>query len=249
MISVEEAFQIVQDNITSTDNSELKKVSEALGYILFKDVISPINMPPFRQSAMDGYALSLNDSTTYTIIGEVKAGDHYHPTLKTGEAVRIFTGAPVPDTANAVVMQEKTTVENDVLNIDTQVSLNENIKPLGEQIVKNQTALKKGTLLTPAGIAFLASLGIIEVSVYKKPSIAIVVTGNELVKAGEDLAYGQIYESNAVMLRSALNSLGYQKVSTYKVDDNYKNTLNLLDKVISSHNVVLVSGGISVCFA
>ena len=95
--------------------------------------VSPINMPPFRQSAMDGYALNLHDSKTYSIIGEVKAGDDYNPTLKTGEAVRIFTGAPVPDSANAVVMQEKTSLDNDTLFIESQVNLNDNIRPLGEQ--------------------------------------------------------------------------------------------------------------------
>lgn len=246
MISVKEAFQIVQNNIEPTHNSELKEVSEAIGYVLYKDVISPINMPPFRQSAMDGYALSLNNSKTYIIIGEVKAGDQHHPTLKTGEAVRIFTGAPVPDTSNAVIMQELTHTEDNLLTIDSQVKVNENIRSLGEQILKDQKALKKGTLLTPAAIAFITSLGITEITVYKKPSIAIVVTGNELVEAGQDLAYGQIYESNATMLTATLNSLNYKNVSVHKVGDNYKNTLNLLDKVIANHDVVLVSGGISV---
>ena len=246
MISVEEAIQIVQNNIEPTHNSELKKVSEATSYVLYEDVISPINMPPFRQSAMDGYALSLNNSESYTIIGEVKAGDQHHPTLKTGEAVRIFTGAPVPDTANAVVMQEYVITKNHSLTVNSKVSLNENIRPLGEQITKDQKVLKKGTLLTPAAIAFITSLGITEITVYKKPSIAIVVTGNELVESGQDLAYGQIYESNATMLTATLNSLGYKNVSEHKVDDNYKSTLNLLNKVIANHDVVLVSGGISV---
>jgi molybdopterin molybdotransferase len=246
MISVENAIRIVKDNTTQAHNFESKIVSEALGYVLYKDVISPINMPPFRQSAMDGYALYLHEESIYNIIGEVKAGDHYHPTLKPGDAVRIFTGAPVPDLANTVIMQEKTSVENGFLKIETIGSLNENIRPLGEQVLKNQIALKKGTLLTPAAIAFLTSLGIIEVSVYKKPTVAIVVTGNELAEAGTDLAYGQIYESNALMLTSALHQVGYKNVSTHKVDDNYENTVRLLDRVISNNDMVLVSGGISV---
>jgi len=246
MISVEQAIDIVQNNISPTDCSEIRKVSEATGCILFEDVISPINMPPFRQSAMDGYALSIKDSDTYKIIGEVKAGDNYHPTLEQGDAVRIFTGAPVPDSANTVIMQELVTVENNTLTIASQVSLNDNIRGLGEQIFKDQIALKKGTLLTPAAIAFISSLGITEITTYKKPSIAIVVTGNELAKAGQPLRYGQIYESNAVMLTSVLKSLGYHNVTTHNVDDNYINTVNLLDKVISNYDVVLVSGGISV---
>lgn len=246
MISVEQAIDIVQNNIMPTHKFERIEVTKAMGCILYEDVISPINMPPFRQSAMDGYAICLNDKSTYTLIDEVKAGDHHHPTLKKGEAVRIYTGAPVPDSANTVIMQEKVSVEHHTLTIESRVSLNENIRSLGEQVTKDQIALKKGTLLTPSGIGFITSLGITEVVVYNKPSIAIVATGNELVEAGKDLAYGQIYESNAVMLTSVLASLDYQNISSCKVDDNYKNTLDVLGNVIANHDVVLVSGGISV---
>lgn len=246
MISVEQALHSVQNNTKTTPYFETKKVVEVLGCTLSEDVISPIDMPPFRQSAMDGYAVSLNGNGTYTIIGEVKAGDGHHPKLKKGEAVRIFTGAPVPDTANAVVMQEKTSVENNLLKIDSQVLINENIRPLGEQVLKGQTALGKGTRLTPAAIAFLTTLGITEVKVYKSPSIAVVVTGNELVEPGQDLAYGQIYESNAVMLASSLRALGFNNVSTQKVSDDYNNTLDVLGRAIESNDVILVSGGISV---
>ena len=100
--------------------------------------------------------------------------------------------------------------------------------------------------MTPAAIAFLASLGCTEVLVYTKPSIAIVATGNELAEPGHELAHGQIYESNAIMLAVTMVRLGYQNVSTYKVEDDYKSTVETLDKVISDHDVVLVSGGISV---
>ena len=246
MISVEKAIQIVSSNSNPVTKSKGINLSSALGYVLFEDVVSPINMPPFRQSAMDGYALNLHDSKTYSIIGEVKAGDDYNPTLKTGEAVRIFTGAPVPDSANAVVMQEKTSLDNDTLFIESQVNLNDNIRPLGEQILDGQIALTEGTKLFSAGIAYLTSLGITKVKVYKKPSIAIVVTGNELAEAGENLQYGQIYESNAIMLSIALKQLGYDKVSIHKVEDNYDSTFQLLNVVINQHDVVLVSGGISV---
>lgn len=246
MISVEKAIQIVSSNSNPVTKSKGINLSSALGYVLFEDVVSPINMPPFRQSAMDGYALNLHDSKTYSIIGEVKAGDDYNPTLKTGEAVRIFTGAPVPDSANAVVMQEKTEVEGSRLQLMSSVNKNDNIRPLGEQVLKGAIALNKGTKLFSAGIAYLTSLGITKVKVYKKPSIAIVVTGNELAEAGENLQYGQIYESNAIMLSIALKQLGYDKVSIHKVEDNYDSTFQLLNVVINQHDVVLVSGGISV---
>jgi molybdopterin molybdotransferase len=246
MISVKQAIKIVEQDIVKTKAFKTLNLESAIGYFLFKDIVSPINMPPFHQSAMDGYAISLHNQTNYKVIDEVKAGDNHIPILKKGEAVRIFTGAPVPETANAVLMQEKVEVENKTITITSPISINQNIRPLGEQIKTGETALKKGTKLTPAAIGFLASLGISEIPVYKKPSIAIVVTGNELAQAGETLAYGQIYESNAIMLSTALKNLGYNQIKIHKVNDDYQKTLHLLDDVISKNDVVLISGGISV---
>ena len=246
MISVEQASKIIFESIDFTNKSVEIALSDALGYVLYHDVISPINMPPFRQSAMDGYAINLHDSNNYALIGEVKAGDGHQLHLKPGDAVRIFTGAAVPDSANAVVMQEKTSIKDNALTIDSSVVVNENIRPLGEQVLEGQVALKKGAKLNPAAIAYMATLGITQVKVYQKPTIAIIVTGNELAEAGENLQHGQIYESNAIMLRMALKQLGYDNISFHKVADNYNDTLNLLDNVISNNEVILVSGGISV---
>ncbi len=245
MISVEKAQQLISKNLKFLEDSTIN-IDDGLGFILSKDIISPINMPPFRQSAMDGYALNLSESNIYSLIGEIKAGDGHQPFLKKGEAVRIFTGAPVPDSANAVIMQESVMAKDNILTIEKPVKHNDNIRPLGEQVKKDAVALKKGTVLTPAAIGYLTSLGIIEVEVYHKPSIAILVTGNELIEAGQDLPYGKIYESNGQMLNSAVRSLGYQNVTNYKVADDYKNTVKLLDEIICKHDVVLVSGGISV---
>lgn len=246
MISVEQAIQIITDEIKNNTISEEISVSDALNYVLFEDVISPIDMPPFRQSAMDGYALNLHDSNEYNLIGEVKAGDHHQPHLKVGEAIRIFTGAPVPDSANAVIMQEKTSVLERSLSIQIEIKTNANIRPLGEQSMKGEIALKKGTKLNPASIAFLATLGIIKVKVFRKPKIAILVTGNELAEPGNLLQHGQIYESNAIMLSTASKQLGYNNLTMHKVNDDYDNTVSSLDTLISEHDVVLVSGGISV---
>jgi len=246
MITVEQAFELVQNNIHPTNTSESKPVIESAGYVLFKDVYSPINMPPFRQSAMDGYALNMHQDSTYKIIDEVKAGDGHHPILKEGEAIRIFTGSAVPDSANTVIMQEKTNREDDVLTLTSPAVENENIRPLGEQVEKGALALKKGTKLTPAAIGYLTTLGISEVEVFSKPSIAIVTTGNELIEAGQELTYGKIYESNSGMLLTALQSLGYDNVTIAKVKDDYASTMASLDKAISENDVVLISGGISV---
>ena len=246
MITVEEAFELVENNVIPTQISILCKTTNALGLVLAEDVSSPINMPPFRQSAMDGYALNIHHGSSYTIIDEVKAGDGHHPILKIGDAVRIFTGSAVPNTANTVVIQEKVTADKNQLQLNNPVKLKENIRSKGEQIKEGDIALKKGTKLTPAAIGFLLTLGIIEVTVFKKPKIGLVITGNELIKAGQPLSYGKIYESNSGMLYTGLLGLGYTDVTQYKVKDDYNSTVMILDKVISENDMILITGGISV---
>jgi molybdopterin molybdotransferase len=203
-------------------------------------------MPPFRQSAMDGYALNLHDGLTYTLIGEVKAGDGHQPVLKKGDAIRIFTGAPVPDSANAIMMQEKVKSDGNFITIEHQISIEHNIRPFGEQVRAGDIALKKGTKLTPAAIGYLISLGIKTVSVFKKPNIAIVTTGNELIEAGQKLSYGKIYESNSKMLLSALYGLKFYDVTLHNVEDHYSQTVEKLNAVIDENDLVLITGGISV---
>jgi len=246
MISVEEAFELLENNVIPTQISILCKTTNALGLVLAEDVSSPINMPPFRQSAMDGYALNIHNGSSYTIIDEVKAGDGHQPILKAGDAVRIFTGSAVPNTANTVVIQEKVTADKNQLQLNNPVKLKENIRSKGEQIKEGDIALKKGTKLTPAAIGFLLTLGIIEVTVFKKPKIGLVITGNELIKAGQTLSYGKIYESNSGMLYNGLLGLGYTDVTQYKVKDEYNRTVMILDKVISENDMILITGGISV---
>ena len=247
MISTEEAIKIVKNTAKPLLKETTKPVEKAGSYYLFKDVFSPINMPPFRQSAMDGYALNLHDDLNYNLIGEVKAGDEHQTTLKQGQVVRIFTGAPVPDSANAVMMQEKVVITSaSSIKIETTIPIGHNIRPLGEQVKKDDLALKKDSKLTPAAIGYLSSLGISNVSVYKKPSIALITTGNELIETGQPLTYGKIYESNSKMLLSALYNLKFYDVTTHKVEDDYDKTLSKLDDVIADNDLVIITGGISV---
>lgn len=245
MIRVEEAKKLIFDN-TSVGQIMVNPLKDSVSEYLSKDIFSPMNMPPFRQSAMDGYALCLNQTKEYWLKGTIKAGDAYHLSLKKGDAVRVFTGAAVPTTANAVIMQEDVISKKNKIRLTKGVQEGANIRELGEQVTKGALALKKGTCLTPAAIGFLASLGIEKVAVYEKPSIAILVTGNELVKPGDNRCFGKVYESNSVMLQSALYAAGFASIKTVRVLDDYHETLRVLESLINENAVVLISGGISV---
>ncbi|WP_166965170.1 molybdopterin molybdotransferase MoeA [Yeosuana marina] len=246
MISIEDAIKAVVESGNTISTSITLPIENALNLVLFSDVYSPINMPPFRQSAMDGYALNLHNDLTYSLVGEIKAGDSHQPILKKGEAIRIFTGAAVPDSANAVIMQEKVISKEGAIVVESNPVEEQNIRPTGEQVKNDEIALKKGTKLTPAAIGYLSSLGIIEVSVYKKPSIALITTGNELIEAGQPLTYGKIYESNSIMLKTALLNLGLEDVSIHKIEDNFDDTYNKLQEAVEKNDMVIITGGISV---
>ena len=245
MIQVEEALSIIAENSTTMPVQKIK-VSKSLGYILAETVYSPIAMPPFRQSAMDGYAFIHSEKHQYDIVGIVQAGDHSKIKLKENEAVRIFTGAHVPDNADTVIMQEHVMATENSILITRMPEQYANVRHKGEQIGEEEVVFKANTLITPAAIGFLACLGITEVEVYKKPKVAILVTGNELVKPGKKLSKGKIYESNSVMLQAALQTIGVKKTKIYKVKDNLKATKKALKEILKKHDIVLISGGISV---
>lgn len=245
MIQVKEALAIVAENSSNMPVQRIP-VQKALGYILAETIYSPIAMPPFRQSAMDGYAIIHSDKHQYDIIGSSQAGDHSNLKLKENEAVRIFTGAFVPHNADTVVMQEHVMANERSILITVMPQQFANVRSKGEQIDKEDVVFEANTLITPAAIGFLACLGITEIEVFKKPKVAILVTGNELVKPGKKLAKGKIYESNSVMLQAALQTIGINKTKVYKVKDNLKATKKALKDILSKYDVVLISGGISV---
>ncbi|MGL2966798.1 molybdopterin molybdotransferase MoeA [Flavobacterium sp. XGLA_31] len=245
MISVNEAFSIL-NQITFFLKEKEVFLLESRNHILAENLYSPINMPPFRQSNMDGFALCLHDALEYEIIGEVKAGDENQPELQPGQAVKIFTGAAVPDSAQAVIQIEKVAVIGNQLQLEEQIAAQTNVRPLGSQIKQDDEVLTKGTFLNAAAIGFLAGLGFTKVKVYQKPTLAIVVTGNELVQPGQPLPNGKVYESNAVMLQTALYSTHYNEVKRYEVNDDFEGTKTILEKALDENDVVMVSGGISV---
>lgn len=246
MVSVKQAIDLIKKNCNPLLKEIVKPISKSGNYILSKDIYSPINMPPFNQSAMDGYALYSHEKLDYKVVKEIKAGTNNDPILKAGDAVRIFTGAPIPDTADTVIPQEEVNLEENGILLKRKIKTNLNIRFKGEEIKKGELALKKDTKLTAAAIGYLTSLGLTEVTVYKKPSIAIVNTGNELIEAGEPLSHGKIYESNSKMLQNAFYNLKFYDITIYNVKDDYDKTYTTLETLTETKDLIIISGGISV---
>lgn len=249
MISVHEAQALILKH-SKSGSSKRVKLSESIGCVLSKDIKSAVHMPPFDQSAMDGYAFKFKDFTTQkniAIVGEVPAGKPFYEKLKSGQCVRIFTGAPIPKDLDTVVMQEKVTVKNNMLYIqDTALKLGANVRKMGTQTKKGSLALRKGEPITPGGIGYLASLGMTHVDVFSKPKISIIVTGSELKKIGQKLKPGEIYESNSHTLIAALTSVGFDVDRVVHVQDHQTKTRRTIQDHIKRSNMVLITGGISV---
>ena len=246
MISVEEAKNLVNQNIFPLNQVEIN-VTDASDCYLAEDIIAPISAPSFNQSAMDGYAFSYESiNKQIPIVEEIAAGDTRKIEIKTTEAVRIFTGSNVPNTCDTVVMQELTEVINGKLIVkDKGLKLGGNIRFKGSQIEKGSIALEKGTKINSAGIGFLSTLGITKVNVYKSPRVTIIATGDELVKPGNKLEVGQIYESNTFMLKAALNKMNITP-KIVLVEDNKEATQKAVSEALANSELLLLSGGISV---
>lgn len=251
MVSVEEAKSLITEH-TPTLSTHRLTLKDGLGFVMAQDVVAGIDMPPFPQSAMDGYALGgafnsapIPKDSKFTVIGEVAAGSSEVFDLKEGECVRIFTGAPVPVSAYAVVQQEWVERNGDGMSTTQDVKPQMHIRPQGEQMRKGDVALRKGTFLNPAAVGFLAMIGITDVEVFDKPRVVVLVTGNELVKPGTKLEYGQIYESNSTMLMAALTNEGID-AKCVAVPDDFEKTKSAITQAMSDCEVMILSGGISV---
>jgi molybdopterin molybdotransferase len=198
---------------------------------------------------MDGYAFRFNEwnGETLSIAGEVQAGAASEISIALKNAVRIFTGAPLPSRLDTVVMQEKAVVKDGMLQIiDEDIKRGTNVRTKGSEMAKGSLALEKGILLTPGAIGFIAGLGKKEVRAIRKPSVAIVVTGKELQRPGEELMYAQVYESNSYALTAALQQLGITNICTEWVDDEMDSIITVLEKALSSADLLLITGGVSV---
>jgi len=244
MVTIEEALRIIEDQKIEL-KSESKPLEEAHGYALSTNTTAPFDVPEFDNSAMDGYALC-GLYQEYQLVGEVAAGDSKSISLNDGEAVRIFTGAKVPENTTAVMMQEKTSVTDSTLFLDEMPKVGQNIRKKGGQLAEGQTVFEKGHMLNPPSLALMGSLGLSQFTVFSKPRINIITTGNELVKPGESKTEGQIYESNSYAIAGALQQFGFQHHQKTQIKDDFEATKAGIKTALESCDVLIISGGISV---
>ena len=247
MISVEQALKFIEDNVKPL-KPVVMKLEEALGLVVSSDIYSPLDIPAFPQSSMDGYAIAFEEGITdYIISGEIPAGFEKATTLSKGSAARIFTGAPVPQGANTVVMQEKTIVSSGIVKItDDKLQKGNNVRLVGTEMRKGQLALAKGSKLNPLSIGLLAGLGIDKVSVYPKPRVGIIITGNELQKPGTALSFGQVYDSNSYSLRAALLQQNIEVLHLLQSIDDINKLSTQLNTLLENSDLILLVGGVSV---
>lgn len=247
LLAVDKAVANILSRITAITQHETKPIFDAVNDVLAEDVIANMNVPINDNSAMDGYALCLNDDQPrYTIVATIFAGDIVTTPLKTGECARIMTGAAIPENTTAVVMQEKVTAKDNLITLNEPVKLGANIRLAGEDIKINTPILQQGKKLKPADIGLLASIGISQVKVLKPVKVVVFSTGNELIAPGNPLPNGAIYESNRAVLIPYLHSLNYQVIDLGIIPDDRQAIEAAFTKADQLGDVVISSGGVSV---
>ncbi|MFD1805823.1 molybdopterin molybdotransferase MoeA [Pasteurella oralis] len=232
-------------------NVELCSLTQAANRICAEDIISPINVPSFDNSAMDGYAVRLADlakSPTLVVVGKSFAGNPFKQAWPALSAVRIMTGAMLPEGADAVVMQEETVLNEDgtVTFIAERIKLGQNIRKIGEDVKQGDVVLAKGALLNAISLPLLASLGISQVKTFPILKVAILSTGDELVPVGQPLHEGQIYDTNRFAVKLMLEKLNCEVLDFGILPDNEQEFEQAFIKAQQQADLVITSGGVSV---
>ncbi len=251
LIPFDEALQLITDQASlPSSNTVALSLEQALGAVLAQDIVSGHNVPPADNSAMDGYAIRLKDlasegETTFPVSQRIPAGITGNR-LDPGTAARIFTGAPIPPGADAVVMQEKVTLSNGKALISAPVGKGQNIRRAGEDIDSGQTVLQAGRKITAADLGLLASIGIASLQTYQKITVAIMSTGDELVAPGVPLKAGQIYNSNRFTMAGLLSQMDCKVIDMGIIPDTAQATDRALEKAAQTADLIISSGGVSV---
>ncbi len=251
-VSIEEAQRIILGSVSPL-NCENISIMEAYNRVLYEDIVSDIMIPPLNDSKMDGYAIiaddtsgaSRNNPIRLKIVGEIQAGGSItgKPVSK-GAAIRIMTGAPIPEGADSVIQFEDTEEEAGYVKIFRETVKNENYRFAGENIAKGDEVLQKGGRLRSADVGILASLNYNTVNVYKQPTVSIISTGDELADIGEEIQFGQIRNTNAYTLYSEIKKYGGLPLYLGITKDTLKDTKEIFLKALTS-DVVISTGGVS----
>ncbi len=245
---VEEAIDHLLAKVSRTEQTEIRGLSDALGLYLTEPVTSDLDVPPADNSAMDGYAVqlaSISENQWLEVSARVPAGS-VGEEIRSGTAVRIFTGAPIPAGADTVVMQENCEAEENRVRIHELPELGANVRARGQDLTAGATVLESGERLTAQSLALLASVGCAEVKVFKPLRVAIMSTGDELVEPGGRLAEGQIFNSNRFALEGLIRGLGMDVVDLGIVEDTPDATDRILRQAAERADLIVSTGGVSV---
>ncbi len=249
LLPLSDALQGMLEQLACCCDSEQLPLPEALGRVLASDIASPLAVPPFDNSAMDGYAVRLADLTAGTpliMAGKAFAGQPYQGEWPVGHCVRIMTGAPVPTGTDAVVMQEETQADGDRITFLAQPEPGQNIRRAGSDIGKGACVLPAGTRLTPREMPLLASLGVATVAVRRPLKVAIFSTGDELKPVGTPLAHGDIYDSNRYGVRAMLARMGCDCLDLGIIPDDPAQLRAAFIRADEEADVLITTGGVSV---
>jgi molybdopterin molybdotransferase len=250
MMSVDEAVAIIAAKVTAVREVESVALTEADGRILAHDISAPLSLPPFTNSAVDGFAVASCDlpqgkEQRFPVTGRVQAGASAPALLKPGQAMRIFTGAPMPEGADTVFMQEDVHLEDGNVVLPAGLRRGANVRPAGEDIPLGHVALKAGKRLRPQDVALAAAFGLAKIVANRRIRVAVFSTGNELVSPGEERAAAQLFDSNRFMLMAMLVRLGCDVSDFGILRDERASLASALKKVAGDHDLILTTGGVS----
>ena len=247
LVSVSQARALIASSLPQIKPS-LKELMHSTGLAAAEDIFSPLDIPAFDQSSMDGYAIYAEDiKGPLAVQGVIAAGDGNPELLQRNHAMRIFTGAPLPAGADTIVMQEKVVVDASGITVtDTDIGIGTHVRKLGSELKKGELVLKKGTVITAPVTGLLASLGISSISVYPRLAVCLIATGNELQMPGQPLERGQVYESNIYFLQAALKPYAENLESALYVRDDLEAIQEALARALRESDMVILTGGVSV---
>jgi molybdopterin molybdotransferase len=250
MMSVDEAVAVIAAKVTAVREVESVALTEADGRILAHDISAPLPLPPFTNSAVDGFAVASRDlpqgkEQRFPVMGRVQAGASAPAPLKPGHAMRIFTGAPMPEGADTVFMQEDVRLEDGNVVLPAGLRRGANVRPAGEDIASGHVALKAGKRLRPQDVALAAAFGLTKIVASRRIRVAVFSTGNELVSPGEERAAAQLFDSNRFMLMAMLARLGCDVSDFGILADERASLASALKKAAGAHDLILTTGGVS----